>query len=163
MSKTLSYTTAGGVVINARGEILALSRTVMRDGGPVHELRLPKGHIDPGETAEQAALREVGEESGYWDVEIVADLSLAHSSFSRDGIQYERDERYFLMRLTDDKRQNTLPVNEEEALFEPKWLLPDVAASRISFPTERDFAARAVPMVRALRGVSGEPDARQEP
>ncbi|MBP7869635.1 MAG: NUDIX hydrolase, partial [Candidatus Hydrogenedentes bacterium] len=54
MSKTLSYTTAGGVVINARGEILALSRTVMRDGGPVHELRLPKGHIDPGETAEQA-------------------------------------------------------------------------------------------------------------
>ncbi len=163
MSKTLSYTTAGGVVINARGEILALSRTVMRDGGPVHELRLPKGHIDPGETAEQAALREVGEESGYWDVEIVADLGLAHSSFFRDGTQYERDERYFLMRLTDGKRRNTMPVNEEEALFEPNWLLPEVAAGKISFPTERDFAARAFLMVGARRFASGEPELRREP
>ena len=124
--------------------MLALARTVLREGIPVYELRLPKGHIDPGETAEHAALREVGEESGYWKVEVTADLGLSHSSFRRDGVQYERDERYFLMRLIKEARENPQPVSEEEALFEPQWLDPAEALSRLTFPTEKEFAARAL-------------------
>ncbi len=148
MPETLFYTTAGGVVINAKGELLALARTITRHGRPVKEVRLPKGHIDPGETAEQAAMREVGEESGYWGVKIVADLGLGHSSFRRNGIQYERDERYFLMRLTETTRQAAQPVSEEEALFEPLWIaLPD-AKRALTFPTEQDFAAKAAEFLR---------------
>lgn len=148
MGDTLIYKTAGGVVVNDKGQMLALARTVTRDGRVVDELRLPKGHIDPGETEEQAALREVGEESGYWGVEIVRDLGTAHSSFSLNGNRYERDERYYLMRLTEAERQGAQPVSEEEALFEARWVSLSEACVLLTYPTEKKFALRAVDALR---------------
>jgi 8-oxo-dGTP pyrophosphatase MutT (NUDIX family) len=147
MAETLMYKTAGGVVINGKGELLALKRTVTRNGHIVNELRLPKGHIDPGEKDEQAAMREVGEESGYWSVRIVNDLGTSHSSFVLDGTRYERDEHYFIMRLTDETRTSAQPVSAEEALFEPMWLPLVEAPAMLTYPTEKEFAARAVNVV----------------
>ncbi len=143
MSKTIVYKTAGGVVINAKKQILALQRTVQRNGRDVHEIRLPKGHIDPGETDAEAAVREVGEESGYWRVAIIADLGEAHSSFKLEGVRYERDEHYFLMRLVVEQRDAAQPVSAEEALFEPIWLAPDEAPSQMTYPSERAIVERA--------------------
>ncbi|NLV44881.1 MAG: NUDIX domain-containing protein [Candidatus Hydrogenedentes bacterium] len=151
MGNTLVYSTAGGVVVNGKGQMLALARTVTRDGRAVEELRLPKGHIDPGETEEQAALREVGEESGYWGVEIVRDLGTAHSSFSLNGDRYERDERYYLMRLTDTERQGAQPVSDEEALFEARWVPLSEADALLTYPTEKEFACRAMGALRMER------------
>ncbi len=143
MSQKIVYKTAGGVVINERNEILALERIVTRGGQDVHEVRLPKGHIDPGETDEEAAIREVGEESGYWHVDIIADLGEGHSSFELDGLRYERDERYFLMRLSDTRPAAPQPVSAEEALFSPLWFLPEEAPRRMTYTTERIMVARA--------------------
>src|SRR5258708_19186171 len=55
------WMSAGGLVIDGRGRI-ALVRQRNRKGR--WRWTLPKGRIDPGETAEAAALREVYEESG---------------------------------------------------------------------------------------------------
>lgn len=148
MTETLSYKTAGGVVLDEDNRLLALARTVVRNGGPIEELRLPKGHIDPGETDAQAALREVGEESGYWDVAIEADLGTAHSSFYLEGIHYERDEHYFLMRLVSNTRKATQPVSEEEALFTPQWISIEEAPQRLTYPSEKEFARRASNLIR---------------
>lgn len=150
MSEVIVYKTAGGVVINANKEILALSRTVVRNGMPVKELRLPKGHIDPGETDEEAAVREVGEESGYWQVEIIADLGESHSSFQLEGVRYERDEHYFLMRLSDPRRAEPQPVSAEEALFEPCWLEASQAVLRMTYPTEQLMARRACDVMEVV-------------
>ncbi|HDP35028.1 MAG TPA: NUDIX domain-containing protein [Candidatus Hydrogenedentes bacterium] len=144
----MTYKTAGGVVVNERGELLALARTVTRNGAPMDELRLPKGHIDPGETDAEAAIREVGEESGYWKVEIIANLGQAHSSFEMDGVRYERDEHYFLMRLLNNQRDAPQPVSEEEALFEPRWLPAEDAPALMTYPTEKIMAERARDLVR---------------
>jgi len=62
------------VVLDAQGRVLLLERDVERDGRLVHEVRLPKGHIEPGEDDRSAALREVCEESGYCDLDVLADL-----------------------------------------------------------------------------------------
>lgn len=144
MNDVLVYKTAGGVVVNDKGEMLALARTVVRNGRPVSELRLPKGHIDPGETDQEAALREVGEESGYWNTAIVGDLGEAHSSFQLEGVCYERDEHYFLMHLQEGAREAPQPVSEEEALFEPQWIPLEKAAELCTYATEKMFAARAI-------------------
>lgn len=151
MGDVLVYKTAGGVVVNDSGQMLALARTVTRDGHEVNELRLPKGHIDPGETEEEAAVREVGEESGYWSVEIIGDLGTAHSSFSMNGDQYERDERYYLMRLTDAERKGAQPVSEEEALFEVNWMPIGEASTLLTYPTEKEFAVRAARVMGTAR------------
>ncbi len=64
--KSLKHTTRWVVF---RGiQVLLLARP--RKG----EIRLPKGHIDPDETPVETALRETVKETGYANLEIVADL-----------------------------------------------------------------------------------------
>lgn len=83
-----NWTHAGGVVYrDDRGERQML---LVRGTKPPHEWVLPKGHIEPGETAIQAAVREVREEAGVeaepvqWlgDVEFtIASGSRVHAAF----------------------------------------------------------------------------------
>lgn len=141
---TRYHRTAGGVVLDDKNNVLALKRVVQREGKPVNELRLPKGHIDPGETEETAALREVREESGYAQLRIVADLGEAQSRFFFRGCDNVRDERYFLMRLDTPERGAPEPQGEEEALFEPVWLSIPEAIAQLSYPSEQEFARRAL-------------------
>jgi len=61
MTRTLHERSAGGVLVLRQGPQLLAALIKLR-GGQV--LALPKGHIEPGETAEQAALRETREETG---------------------------------------------------------------------------------------------------
>ncbi len=66
-----AITHAGGVVrrvIDGRREYL-----LVQTRSPSHEWVFPKGHIEPGEAAERAAIREVREEAGV-DAKIVAPL-----------------------------------------------------------------------------------------
>ncbi len=53
---------AGGLVLNEKGEVLFMFRKGKWD--------LPKGKLDPGETMDACALREVMEETGLVQVEL---------------------------------------------------------------------------------------------
>jgi 8-oxo-dGTP pyrophosphatase MutT (NUDIX family) len=55
------WSSAGGILFDERGRIVLVRQ---RDRKGRWRWTLPKGRIDPGETAEEAALREVYEESG---------------------------------------------------------------------------------------------------
>ena len=136
---TKNYRAAGGVVIDGE-RMLLLDRPLRR------EVRLPKGHIDPGETATVAALRETAEESGYDDLEIVADLGSQVVKFNYLGDDFVREEQYYLMRLVSERtvRRN----RKDEAQFKPIWGPLDEAAARLTFPAEQQFAQRAIEIVR---------------
>ena len=90
--RAIRYSAAGGVVID--DERVLVLRRPSRD-----EVRLPKGHLKKRESAQEAALREVREESGYVDLEVVADLGQQVVEFNYQGTHVVRDERYYLMRL----------------------------------------------------------------
>ena len=60
---------------------------------------LPKGHIEAGETAEQAAVREVQEETGIAGV-IVAELGTIDFWFVAEGRRIHKTVRHYLMRRT---------------------------------------------------------------
>ena len=126
------YVAAGGVVVQD-GRVLLLHRPSR------NEVRLPKGHVDPGETAQQAALREVSEESGYAGLELIADLGTQVVEFDYEGRHIVRTERYFLMKLP---KGESLPLVAEEQ-FEPCWFTWDEALSALSFEAEREWARRA--------------------
>lgn len=131
--------------MDAAGRVLLLVRDVVRDGCKVHEIRLPKGHIDPGETEEQAALRETCEESGFCDLDVVADLGEDRSEYDFNGRHYIRDERYFLMRLRSAIQQAPQAhPGSEEALFHVEWAHDlNQAAVLLTYPSEQEFAVRA--------------------
>lgn len=156
-----SYRAAGGVVLDDAGRVLLIERWVMRPAQGADkptltfEMRLPKGHVDPGETDEQAALREVCEETGYCGLAVIADLGEIVNEFKWPGkdVHVLRNEHYYLMRLTDAQRGEPHfdSPDADEARFIPYWAatLPD-AEALITFESEREFVCRARPFADSL-------------
>ena len=138
MNKPIRYQAAGGIVIRENGEwFLLLERPGRR------ELRLPKGHIEPGETREQAAVREVQEETGYAQVTILADLgSYTHTFYDylKDR-EVTRTESYFLMRLDSEQAYSGPQYAHEN--FQCKWVKRDEAERLTTYESEREFIRRA--------------------
>ena len=130
------YTAAGGVVVHD-GRVLVLCRPGRG------EVRLPKGHVEPGEAVQAAALRETREESGYADLVVRADLGTQLVEFDHGRRHVLRDERYFLMALAGDPDS---PVRGEEQ-FEPVWLTWDQALVALTFDPEREWVRRAREMI----------------
>ena len=141
MDKPLrAYQAAGGVVVDSRGRVLLIERTI--DG--VHEIRLPKGHIDPGEAPVDAACREVCEETGYCDVQILRDLGWATISFEKAQTRVVRNERYYLMALRSDHRQPPQFQTAEEALYSNRWANSfDEAEALLTFEGEQAVVRQA--------------------
>lgn len=133
--KTKKYSAAGGIVIH-QGNLLLLVRPSR------NETRLPKGHIDPGETAEITALRETTEEAGYADLEIVANLGSQVVEFDYQKSHYVRTEYYFLMRLRSDAQE---PRNAKDAAdFQVLWVPIDEAVDRLTFDAEQQIAQKGI-------------------
>ena len=126
------YTAAGGVVVHD-GRVLVLRRP---NRG---EVRLPKGHVEPGESVQEAALRETCEESGY-AVVLKADLGAQVVEFDYEERHVVRSERYFLMALTDSPEGS--PSGGEKQ-FDPAWLTWDEALAALTFDAEREWVRRA--------------------
>ena len=151
--KTIRYNAAGGIV--AQRDILdqlpaAETFLLLLDRPSRAEIRLPKGHIDPGESAEEAALRETSEETGFGDLRILADLGRRTVEFDYKGAHYIRKERYFLMALL-SPRQITRPPKDAKQ-FQVLWEPLGRAGQRLTFDTERLFVADAVNALRDLPG-----------
>jgi 8-oxo-dGTP pyrophosphatase MutT (NUDIX family) len=134
--KHVYYRAAGGVVFH--GE-----RVLLLDRPGRGEVRLPKGHIEEGESPPEAALREVREETGYAHPAIVADLGAQQVRFVDPyrNRRVIREERFFLMRLRDERR---IPRAPGEGQFIPIWVQAADAADRLTFDTEQEFVRRAL-------------------
>ena len=98
---------------------------------------LPKGTPDPGESVEETALREVGEETGL-EVRIVEPLPSIEYAFVQDGTRIHKTVHYFLMEPTGGD------LSRHDHEFERvRWVPFDEAAGILSFATERDLVAVA--------------------
>ena len=83
---------------------------------------------------------EVGEESGYVDLEIVADLGWQTVEFEHQGRHVTRDERYFVMRLRSSRQAER---DLADQWFVPEWLGWDTALSELTIEAEREWVRRA--------------------
>jgi len=103
----------GGVVRNGNDDILAIYRRKRWD--------LPKGKLDPGETFEEAAVREVIEETGLKTVERGALITTTlHSFRNRRDIRSLKVTKWYGMTTPDMK----LVCQAEEDIEEAIWVNP---------------------------------------
>lgn len=123
-------TSAGGVIVKD-GKILFVK---FPEGKGI---TFPKGHIEEGETYEQTALREVKEETGCKDLEIVKNLGMVtRPAIETDGTKVIKDIHLFLMKLTSDKNGSA----DEET----EWLTIEEALTRL-MPQEAEFLRKVNP------------------
>ncbi len=135
--KTVSDTAshAGGVVFRKRGEETKF--LLVSDSRSREEWLLPKGHVEPGETCEQAAVREVAEEAGVWGR---VRNALGEKSFITPEGQV--NVRWFLM-----EHAGHAAASEKR---EVKWLTEEDAISQATFDETKELirlAAAAVPLL----------------
>ncbi|HET7000040.1 MAG TPA: NUDIX domain-containing protein [Puia sp.] len=113
ISKKILLLAAGGLVENEKGEILFMFRRDKWD--------LPKGKLDPGETLEECALREVEEETGVGQLELKTFLLQTLHEYEELGKVIQKKTHWFYMSTT--SHQLLIPQAEED-ITELRWIAP---------------------------------------
>jgi 8-oxo-dGTP pyrophosphatase MutT (NUDIX family) len=137
--KTRKYSSAGGVIIEN-------DRMLLLDRPSREEVRLPKGHIEPGESPMETALREVQEEAGIANLEIVADLGVQEVEYDYKRAHYKRTEYYYLMRKVDAATVDRPPKDAKD--FQPFWKPLDEAVELLTYEAEKQVAEQAISAYR---------------
>ena len=133
---------AGGLALRRfRGrEFVAAVR--VKDG---RVLALPKGHIDPGESAADAATRELREEAGI-DGRLVEKLGDVKYWYSRDGERVMKVVSFFLFRY----RSGSVRDHDHE-VDSAEWVPLEDAPRLLTYRGEREMAATALSTLRSGR------------
>ena len=124
---------AGGVVV--RGDQVLLVRVSDAKGRAVWSF--PKGRLDQGETAEQAAVREVEEETG-WRCRIEKQLASTEYWFQREGRRIRKTVVWFGMSPI---ALAGLPDGEVEEVL---WVAIDVARARLTYESDVALLSQAL-------------------
>lgn len=131
---------AGGVVVRGDETIVIVPRRRAANGRAV--VALPKGHVDPGETPPQAAVREVREEAGV-EAELVEKLGDVRYWYQRDGKRIAKVVAFYLF----DYRSGD-PADHDAEVEEARWVPLERAARELSYRGEREMVQRALERVR---------------
>lgn len=125
---------AGGVCIRVDSGVPYVAIIARRNRGGKKEWCLPKGHLEPGETAAEAAEREIAEETGVRG-NVLAHLCSIDYWFSGPRNRVHKTVHHFLLEWIDgDVTVENDPDHEAE---EAAWLPLRKAASLLAYPNER--------------------------
>lgn len=138
MAQVVFEYSAGGVVL--RGGTVLLIRT--RDPRGRAVWAFPKGKLDKGETGEQAAIREVEEETG-WRCRIERELPASEYWFQRAGRRVKKTVRWFKMTPVEAGGETDGEVEEAA------WVPVGEALARLTYGSDRATLKQAAGMENA--------------
>ncbi len=133
MARPIFEYSAGGVVLDDTQVLLIRTRALT--GRTVWAF--PKGKLNEGETSQQAAVREVEEETG-WRCQIAAELARSEYWFQREGQRVKKTVRWFRMTPLEQVGQ---PDHE---IDEAAWAPLEEALVRLTYPSDRELLRSAM-------------------
>lgn len=108
--------TAGGIIFRRSKKDNGIEILLIQDAK--ERWTIPKGHIEPGETAMQTAKREIGEEVGLFDIEILGWLGKIHFRYRRIDKLVLMTTQIYLVRAGKDSDN----VVSEEWMKDVRWM-----------------------------------------
>jgi 8-oxo-dGTP pyrophosphatase MutT (NUDIX family) len=134
---------AGGVVVD--GDQVAVIVPVKRSADGRRVLGLPKGHLDDDETPEQAARREVAEETGV-TAELIGELGDVSYTYERRGRRIDKTVRFYLFRY----RSGDVADHDHE-IEDARWMPLEQASRELTYAGEQEMVRRAISRTTADR------------
>lgn len=106
----------------------------------------PKGHAEAGETPEQAALRELQEETGLTVVKFLSDEILREAySFFRGKSFIHKEVLYYIAEVTGD-----LQLQEGE-VYDSRWVPLHEAEREITYSESKNLCRRAIELLNTQK------------
>jgi 8-oxo-dGTP pyrophosphatase MutT (NUDIX family) len=127
---------AGGVVVRGRDVIVIVP--IKRDVNGKRVLGLPKGHPDGDETAEEAATREVAEETGV-TARLIERLGDVRYEYERRGGRVAKQVEFFLFEYVSGD-----VADHDHEIESARWMRLEEAATALSYVGEREMVQRAL-------------------
>jgi 8-oxo-dGTP pyrophosphatase MutT (NUDIX family) len=132
-----SEVSAGGVVYRRDEGSIELALAARRTRRGELAWGLAKGAIEAGESEEQAAVREVLEETGL-EVEVESDLGDIRYFYVWEGVRVRKRVHFFLMRATGGD-----VANHDAEMEDVRWFPIPTAIKRAAYKGEREVIERA--------------------
>ena len=132
--KRKKLSSAGGVVLRKRDGVIEIA--VIRTKGN-EKFQLPKGLLDKDESPEQAALREVGEETGLVAQSIghLGSVAYTYSADYGSGVEtFDKTVDFFLMRFVSGETSD-----HDEEVEEARWIDIVDAEDLMLFDSEKEI------------------------
>ena len=104
----------GGLVLNDHGQALCIYRRDKWD--------LPKGKLDPGETLQECAVREVEEETGLKHLRVEKPLLVTWHTYDESGKHFLKESHWYLMHVSG---KPAMKPQAEEQITEVQWVGKD--------------------------------------
>ena len=97
--------TSGGIVFRLTKDKKDIEVLLIQDSK--NRWTIPKGHIEPGETAKQTAIREIGEEAGLSHIQVLSWLGKIHFKYRRIDKLVLMTTQIYLVRSLDTTERPT--------------------------------------------------------
>lgn len=141
---TRNQVSAGGVVYRQRDRV---TEVALISVGERRRWQLPKGTVDPGETPEKTALREVREEAGV-EAELLDPLDRVeywyYANEAEGRVRFHKLVHFYLMAYrAGDVRDHDHEVQEA------RWVPIEEAITLLAFENERKVVERALAKISA--------------
>ncbi|MEE6287070.1 NUDIX hydrolase [Georgenia sp. MJ173] len=133
-------TSAGGLVVKVIDGLAYTAVIARRNRGGRLEWCLPKGHLEGVETPQEAAVREIEEETGITG-RVLRHLATIDYWFAGDDRRVHKVVHHFLLEATGGEL--TIENDPDHEAEDVAWVGLNEVAARLAYPNERRVVATA--------------------
>ncbi len=137
---SLEEISAGGVIIDVAGGVAWIALIARHNRAGRLEWCLPKGHVEPGETLVETAVREVAEETGIIGQALLT-LGTIDYWFSTPQFRIHKKVHHYLLEALGG--EIGVEGDPDHEAVDARWFRLDAAHDRLTFPNERRIAQTA--------------------